>query len=92
MLFSLGQKMRQLIYGDKPEINNDMFASDGHDICIGPDKEHPYMTVFLSKAKTRFGMRLRVNGYRPIVYLDVKAIPELITALGKLNKELGSDS
>lgn len=87
MIFSLGQKLRQLIWDKHPPMKQDLYDSDGNEICIGPDKDCPYIIVFLSKSRKRFGMRLRVRGYRPIVYLDVKALPELTTALNKLMEE-----
>lgn len=87
MLFSLGQRLRQLFESKESREKQDLYDSDGNEIRIGPDKTRPYMTVFLSKSRKRFGLRLRSYGYRPIVYLDVKALPELTTALNKLMEE-----
>lgn len=85
MLFTLGKKLRALL--EKDEIANPTYDSDGHEIPIGPNPNRPYMTVFLSKSRKRFGLRLRAHGYRPVVYLDTKALPELVTALTKLMEE-----
>lgn len=84
MTFTFGKKLQNLF--QKNRTKNDL-DSDGQEIRIGPNKNRPYMTVFLSKSRKRFGLRLRVHGYRPIVYLDVKALPELVTALTKLMEE-----
>lgn len=85
MTFTFGKKLQNLLQKDRTK--NELYDSDGQEIGIGPNKNRPYMTVFLSKSRKRFGLRLRVHGYRPIVYLDVKALPELVTALTKLMEE-----
>ena len=86
----LVQKMRQVFQKKEKPIPPE-YDKDGEELLIGPNKEHPYMTVFLSKSHRRFGMRLRCNGYRPIIYLDTKAIPELVDALVELKKRVADD-